>query len=117
MCGAWLPGNKNRWSKENIGEANTSKSAHKKALKTKARDLLKGLNVEWGEAPTHLRMIAETAARSTNIKDMEFLLQQVGELRAKPKSAEDVLEAEIVVNVDMKAMGDTLKVLDALSRD
>ena len=117
VCRLWLPGNKNIWKEENTGEGNTSKADRKKALKAKARNLLKDLGFEWGDAPSHLRMIAETATRTSNSKDMEFLLQQVGELKAKPKSAEDTVEAEIVVSVDMKAMGDTLKVLDALSRD
>lgn len=115
VCGAWLPGNTRGWKKGN--KEGSSAAERKKALKAKARELLKDLGFDWKDAPSHLRMIAETATRSTNSKDMEFLLQQVGELKAKPKSAEDTVEAEIVVNVDMKAMGETLKVLDALSRD
>ena len=117
VCSMWLPGNKNIFKKEHTGEASTSRAAHKRALLAKAKELLEDLKVEWKEAPKHLRMIAETATRTSNSKDMEFLLQQVGELKAKPKSAEEFAEAEIVVNVDMKAMGETLKVLDGLSRD
>lgn len=92
----------------------------RKSLKKKTKELLESLGVSWAKSPEYLKMMSETAARSGNTKDMEFLLQQVGELKAKPKSTEDVGEAEVVVYVTAKTaehLEETLGVLDSISRD
>ena len=121
VCRKWLPGNKMGFGgKVDAREAKGGAIEKRKSLKKKTKELLESLGVSWAKSPEYLKMMSETAARSGNTKDMEFLLQQVGELKAKPKSTEDVGEAEVVVYVTAKTaehLEETLGVLDSISRD
>ena len=116
VCGKWLPGNKNRFDSEKSGEMFTSKTAMQKNLRQKARDLIEGVELDPDDVPKHIQMMAETAAKSKNMKDMEFFLQQVGQLTAKPKAAEEV-EATVIEVVVSDALLESLEVLSGISRD
>ena len=116
VCGSWLPGNKNRFDKAEAGNLKTAAAARKRGLKQKAKDLLEGMGIKWNEAPKHLQMISETAAKTGNTKDMEFLLQQVGQLTAKPRPAEEVEDTVVEIHVS-DALLESLEQLRALSKD
>jgi hypothetical protein len=111
VCGKWMPGNKNRFDKQKAGELSAGHITKKKHLKQKAKDLLKDLDFKWKDAPKHLQMIAETAAKTGNTKDMEFLLQQVGQLTAKPRPSEEVEDTVVEIHVSDKLL-ESLKSLD-----
>jgi len=114
VCGNFLPGNDKRFSKESRAAINPGITAKKRGLEKKSREVLESLGIKWSEAPKYLQMMSETAAKSGNMKDMEFLLQQVGELKARPKSSEEVESTIVEVHIS-DAVIKSLETLDEIS--
>ncbi len=105
VCGKFLPGNESGFDSETAKTHAARKRNQQKILDEQAKALIKeaGFDV-YKEAPMHLRMAAETAVRTRNMKDLEFFTQQTKQLTAKPKGAEDIKTATIEVFVSDKLL-------------
>jgi hypothetical protein len=105
VCGKWLPGNSSAYDAETAKTHAARKRNQKKMLDEQAKLLIKeaGFPV-YKDAPMHLRMAAETATRTRNMKDLEFFTQQTKQLTAKPKGSEDIKTATIEVFVSDKLL-------------
>ena len=116
-CSGWLEKNPYVLQSDDMDGISEQRVLRDKEIDKRAKKYITDAGGIWAEAPAFTQDIAIRFASTKDRHDGEFLARQLKMLQAKPKSTEDFAEAEIVVNVDMGAMGDTLKVLDALSRD
>ena len=113
VCGHFLPKNPMALDSEKGRELQQRQMDQKLMLEERAHQLIKeaGFDV-YEDAPMHLRMAAETAVRTRNMKDLEFFTQQTKQLTAKPKGAEDIKTATIEVFIEGDKLLESLRQLE-----
>ena len=113
VCGHFLKGNPAAIDSEKGRELQQRQMDQKLMLEERSHHLIKeaGFDV-YDEAPMHLRMAAETAVRTRNMKDLEFFTQQTKQLKAKPKGAKDIKDAIIEVFIEGDNLLESLRHLE-----
>jgi len=118
-CSRWLKGNKSRFNSETRRSWGRDAKSATLSQKEIAHKILKDEGIGWNSATEGLRQLAIQFAKTGHIKTYELILQQLDRLKARPKSSEDVVEAEIVVYLTsdtVENLEKSLEVLDEITQ-
>ena len=107
-CGIFLPENQ-----ASALAAGTRREITRAQLDVAER-LLDDEGVVWKEAPEVLRQLAQSYAKTQNIKTLEMMLSQIGTLKARPRPSVPEVEAAYVVNLTADTVDNLERSLDVL---
>ena len=99
VCSCFLPGNPYKLDSEKGKDARARGHGGKKAIEASAQRILEDEGIPWDEATEGMRLLAIQFAKNGNNKTLELILQQIGVLKAKPKSAEGDTVVEYQVSL------------------
>ena len=98
-CGLYLPANPTALKSEDMDAINKRKAAGGKSVDEIAHAVLEDEGVPWKEATEGLRQLSLQFAKTRAVKTLELIYQQIGALKAKPKSAEGDTVVEYQVSL------------------
>ena len=98
-CNVFLPANPTAITSELAGEYNRRRASGGKSQDEIAHSVLEDEGIKWDDATEGLRQLSLQFAKTKNVKTLELILQQIGVLKAKPKSgeSEQVVEYQVAL--------------------
>ena len=116
VCSAYLPGNTEGFKSEDMLEINRRKAEGAKTREQIAHDVLEDEGISWEDATEGMRQLALLFAKSKNVKTYELILQQIGQLKARPKPGEADVEVKHELSLTARTVDSLSKSLDDLKR-